>query len=119
MTTSLVVMFGVTLVTSGLTFREPELRKRDLGERLLIAGSWFVPAVAVAIFADPEDRWGLIAVFSAASLGTGGRPALLMDQIVHLWPAGKEHLVRRRVIGLIAVLVTATVAAVVLVQGSS
>jgi hypothetical protein len=119
MTTSLVVMFGVTLVTSGLTFREPELRKSELGERLLIAGFWFVPAVAVAIFADPEDRWGLIAVFSAACLGTGGRPALLMDEIVHLWPAGKEHLVRRRVIGLIAVLVTATVAAVVLVQGSS
>lgn len=51
MTRSLVVMFGVTLVTSTLTFREPELHKWEFGERLLIAGSWFVDAVAVAIFA--------------------------------------------------------------------
>jgi hypothetical protein len=39
-----------------------------------------------------------------------------MDQVVHLWPAGKEHLVRRRVIGLVAVLLTALVAAVFVVQ---
>ncbi|MBB2986102.1 hypothetical protein [Terracoccus luteus] len=107
-------MLAVTTVTAVLTFREPELRSDSRGGRLLIAGSWFVPAIAVALFAEPEDRLGVAAVFSAASIGTGGRPALLMDQVVHLWPAGKEHLVRRRVTGLVAVLLTALVAAFML-----
>lgn len=114
MTASLVVLLAVTAATAALTFREPELRGGGLGGRLLLAGSWFVPATVVALFADPEDRFGLAAVFGAASIGTGGRPALLMDQVVHLWPAGKEHLVRRRVAGLVAVLLTALVAAFML-----
>ena len=113
---ALMALIGVSLVTAWLVFRAPELQTYGLGERGALSAAWLVPAALLGIAGSVDSRLGAAAILSAATIGTGGRPALLMDRVIHLWPADKAGLARRRVSGYVALVATAIVVGIVLTR---
>jgi hypothetical protein len=104
---------GAGLLAGALTVREPKL-KGSWQERAIVAAAWPLGAVVATLIGPSWLPAGVAAVYLAACIGTWGRPGLLIDQYVDLWPAGNEGLQKRRVFGLVAVTVTAVVAAIII-----
>ncbi len=80
------------------------------GERAVVAFAWVVNAglaVVVAVaFGKEWLEWGVATAFTAVTIGTGGRPALVMDEVIELKDDdGDRPLRRRRRVGLIVLMV--------------
>lgn len=69
---------ALAILTTFLTYRDPEL-DGPRGGRFGVASFWLLLAATVAVIARDIDRWGATAVMAAASVGTAGRPLLLMN----------------------------------------
>jgi hypothetical protein len=100
------------LVTGLLVYFEPRLPS-DKKERAIIASAWLGTAVVVVALWEEWAQWGVAAAFAAVTVGTGGRPALVMDRIIELDVDEDGPLRRRRTMGLIALVVVAAIVAAV------
>lgn len=77
----------------------------DRVERAMVAFTWLATAGVVVTVGAEWARWGVAAAFTAVTLGTGGRPALVMDRVIELEHDRDRPVRRRRMAGLIVLLV--------------
>lgn len=105
-------MAAATLATMWLTFRDPAVA--DTGAaRAALSSAWLAIPIGFALLESGEDPslWAGAAVLVTACVATGGRPGLVMDEILPRRTRADENLMRRTRIGQISVLAVILVAA--------
>ena len=110
MIAGLIGLGSAALLVFALTIRDPALPRG--GARIVVRASWPVIAAVFAFFErSTTARLGMAAVILAISVGTLGRPALIMDRALTNQAQADPSLTRRKAAGYIALVLAAGTAA--------
>lgn len=110
MTIDLAALIVSALLTTGLTFRDPALAETR-EDRAFLAAAWLVSAIAMGFAGHREGiQWIGVTILLTACLATGGRPALIMENVLPARTTADEQLMRRSRVGQVAVILAVVVA---------
>lgn len=112
MTVAVPALAAASIVTIGLTARDAALAE-SRGQRAALAATWLGLPIATYLMDDGTGAfvWGGVAILGTACLATGGRPVLIMDEVLPGHARDNEELMRRGRIGQISVIAVIVIAA--------